>query len=43
MKYNEDDLELNDKTKKELQISREQAKKGKLYSLEQIKRESKII
>ena len=34
----EDTLEINNETKKELQESREQAKKGKIISLEQIKK-----
>ena len=34
----EDTLEIDNETKKELQESREQAKKGKIISLEQIKK-----
>ena len=35
---NEDELELNEETKKEIQRSREEFKKGSYYSLEEVKK-----
>lgn len=37
----EDNLELCEKTKKDIQKAREEVKKGKLYSLEEVKNEMK--
>ena len=38
---NEDDLELNEQTMKEVKRSREEFKKGKCYTMEEIKKEMK--
>jgi predicted transcriptional regulator len=38
----EDTIELNERTKKELEESREEIKAGKVYTLGQVKKELKI-
>ena len=38
----EDTQELSEETKKELQESRDEIKKGKFYSMEQVKKELKL-
>jgi hypothetical protein len=39
---NEDELELNEKTIKEIQRAREDIKKGKYHTLEEVKKRLKI-
>lgn len=40
---NEDELEFNEETKKEIQISREEFKKGRYYSLEEGKKRLNLL